>query len=100
MKLAFTIKHHDWDYIERRGGIELLTHLRGAATRVAFRRAAIDRAYVQFAAAEAAGRPDAEVGGLGLVVVQRALLAAEDLGGLLHAFRGDDPWDRLRRTTI
>jgi hypothetical protein len=100
MKLAFTIKHHDWEYIERRGGIELLTHLRGGAARVEFRRAAIERAYARFAAAEAEERPEAEIGGLGLVVVQRALLTAEDLGGLLHAFRGDDPWQRLRRTTI
>lgn len=100
MQLAFTVKHHDWEYIEQRGGIELLTHLRGAATRVEFRRSSIERAYARFATADAEERSEAEVGGLGLVVVQRALLAAEDLGGLLHAFRGDDPWQRLRKTTI
>ncbi|MGI8846437.1 MAG: hypothetical protein ACR2HC_09760 [Thermoleophilaceae bacterium] len=100
MQLAFTIKLHHWDYVERQGGIELLTHLREASTRVVFRRAAIERAYEGFAAAEADGRVEAEVGGLGLVVVQRALLAAEDLGGLLHAFRADDPWERLRKSTI
>jgi hypothetical protein len=100
MQLAFTLKHNDWPYIERRGGIELLTHLRGAPARVAFRRAAITRALDTFSSGEAAGLPEPELGGLGLIVVQRALLAAEDLGGLLHAFHGDDPWGRLRATTI
>jgi hypothetical protein len=32
--------------------------------------------------------------------MQRALLAAEDLGGLIHAFRSRDPWTALRATTI
>jgi hypothetical protein len=100
MQLAFTLKHHDSNYVEHRGGIELLTHLRGAASRVEFRRAAITRAKERFASGEAEERSEAELGGLGLIVIQRALLAAEDLGGLLHAFRGDDPWQRLRKTSI
>jgi len=32
--------------------------------------------------------------------MQRALLAAEDLGGVLSAFRADDPWTELRATAI
>lgn len=100
MQLAFTLKHNDWPYIERRGGIELLTHLRGAPARVEFRRAAITRAHETFSSGEAENLSEAALGGLGLIVVQRALLAAEDLGGLLHAFLGDDPWRRLRATTI
>ncbi len=37
---------------------------------------------------------------MGLIVVQRAVLAAEDLGGLLYALRGTDPWTDLRAATI
>ncbi len=65
-----------------------------------YRREAIDRAYARFVYAEDAGRSDAEIGGLGLLVMQRALLAAEDLGGLLHAFRAPDSWARLVRATV
>jgi hypothetical protein len=60
-----------------------------------FRREAVDRAYQRFVAAEDVGRPDPEVGGLGMLVLQRSLLAAEDLGELLHAFLGTDPWARM-----
>jgi hypothetical protein len=31
-----------------------------------------------------------------LSVLQRSLLAVADLGGMLHAFAGPDPWIRLR----
>jgi hypothetical protein len=62
--------------------------------------ASIQSAYDQFSAAEQEGRSDSEIGGLGLIVLQRALFAAEDLGGLLHAFHGDKPWTRLRTATI
>lgn len=100
MKAAFTLRHLDWPYVERRGGIELLTHLRGAGPRADARREGIDRAFARFQAAESDERFDAEIGGLGLVVVQRALLAAEDLGGLLYAFRTGDPWTEIRATRI
>jgi len=100
MKAAITLPPHDPEYVERRGGVELLSHLRGAPSRVAYRQRAIQRAYDRFAAAEDNAHDDSEIGGLGLIVLQRALLAVEDLGGLLHAFGGSEPWIRLRSTTI
>jgi hypothetical protein len=100
MKMSLVVKHHDHAYVERRGGFELYTHLRGAPGRVAYRRDAIDRAWHLYDGAAGSRKPDAELGGLGLIVVQRALVAAEDLGGLLHGFAGPDPWRRLRQTGI
>ena len=100
MKLAIDIEHQNPGYIDQRGGVALLSHLRGASDRVEHRRGAIDRACGLFEAAIDEGKPDPEAGGLGLLVMQRALLAAEDLGGLLHAFDGTDPWERLRTTKI
>jgi len=100
MKVGLSIAHHDHGYVERRGGWELLTHLRGAPARVEYRREAIARALRGYEQAASDRKPNAEVSGLGLIVLQRALLAAEDLGGLLHAFAGPRPWDRLRATTI
>lgn len=41
-----------------------------------------------------------EVGGLGSLVLQRALLAAEDLGALVHDLLAPDPWHQLRATRI
>jgi hypothetical protein len=100
MKLGIGLAHHDHVYVERRGGWELLTHLRGGGVRADYRRRAADRSLKRFEEAREAGAPDAEVGGHGLLVLQRALLAAEDLGGLLHAFADPDPWSALRRTRI
>lgn len=100
MQIGITLPPHDPTYVEARGGVELLSHLRGAAARVEYRRLAIQRAYDRFETAEDGGRSDSEVGGLGLIVLQRALLAVEDLGGVLYAFGGPDPWKRLRSATL
>jgi hypothetical protein len=100
VKLAITLEHHDHAYVERRGGWELLTHLRGAEARVEFRRQVIRRAWDAFDQAGAADESQARVTGLGLIVLQRALLAAEDLGGVLHALGGPDPWVRVRTASI
>lgn len=101
VKGGVVLKHHDWQYVERRGGIDLLTHLRGAADRADYRRSSISRAVDLFEAADGAGDcPDSEVGGLGLVVAQRALLAAEDLGGALHGLRQSDAWEGMRGASI
>src|SRR3954462_1347170 len=100
MYLAVTIEHDDPGYVEDRGGYALLSHLRGAPARVAHRRETIQRALDAFESAERDGQPDPEIGGRGLLLLQRALLAAEDLGGLLHAFAGPDPWQRLRTARI
>jgi hypothetical protein len=44
--------------------------------------------------------PEPEAGGLGLHVLQRAVLCVEDLGALLHALGSDDPWPRLTGYTV
>lgn len=98
--MKLTVKHHDHAYVERRGGWELYTHLRGSAPRKDYRLRAIQRAADEHARAVAAERTESELGGLGLIVLQRSLLAVEDLAGLLHAFDGPDPWQRLRNTGI
>lgn len=96
MQIGLTLPPHDPAYVASRGGDQLWSHLRGAPGRVQYRRRAIERAFERFVAAEHGGSPEAEIGGLGLIVLQRALLAAEDLGGLLHALDGPQPWSRLR----
>ena len=100
MLLEIDIDHDDPGYVEARGGFALLSYLRSGAERSAHRREAIDRALTLFEQAERDGKPDPEVGGLGLLVLQRALLAAEDLGALVHGLLGPDPWLRLRNARI
>jgi hypothetical protein len=87
-------------FVASRGGWPLLSHFRGAEERVHHRRVAIERAFARFVTAERSGEPEPEVGGLGLLVLQRALLAAEDLGALIHAMLGPDPWRRLRSAKL
>lgn len=98
--MALRLRHHDHDYIERQCGWPLYTHLRNAGALAEFRAAAVERAWKNYRRAEADSRPDAERGGQGLIVIQRALLAAEDLGRLLHAFGEDRPWIAFRRAKI
>jgi hypothetical protein len=100
MQLAITLEHPDPAYVEHRGGFAMLTYLRGAPERAEHRRISVSRAHQLFLTAQAEARPSAETGGLGLLVLQRALLAAEDLGLLLHAFDGPQPWERLRTAKI
>jgi hypothetical protein len=80
--------------------VALLSYLREGAARAEHRREAIQRALDLYDNARAEGRPSAEVGSFGLLVLQRALLAVEDVGVLLHAFAGEDPWERLRSARI
>jgi hypothetical protein len=100
MKAGIKIQQTDSAYVEERGGIELLSHLRAGPARADYRGRAIERAYERFERAVQEGAPEAEIGGYGLLVLQRALLAGEDLGGVLHAFASDEPWPALRLTTI
>jgi hypothetical protein len=79
MKMAVVVQHHDPEYVERKVGWPLYTHLRGAGPRSASRAEAIERAWGSYRRAAARGSPGSELGGLGLIVLQRALLAAEDL---------------------
>lgn len=101
LHLEIDIAEVDSAYVEQRGGTALLSYLREGTARAEHRREAIQRAVNLYdkAAATTSG-PTAEVGGYGLLVLQRALFAVEDLGVLLHAFAGDDPWTRLRSARI
>ena len=90
----------DLAYVEQRGGVALLSYLREGAARAEHRREAIQRALDLYDNARAEDRPSAEVGSFGLLVLQRVLLAVEDVGVLLHAFAGEDPWERLRSARI
>ena len=100
LKVGLTLPPHDQQYLERRGGIELMSHLRSAGPRAEYRSAAIDRAHDRYIAGDQAHANESELCGLGLIVLQRAYLAVEDLAGLIHAFGGPDPWHRLRSTTV
>jgi len=94
LRLVYT--HHDHDYVERRGGPLLYTHMRGAGGRGRYRRVALERADAMYATALAEESASMRVGGLGLLLLQRAMLAAEDLGGLLQALLGKPPsFERL-----
>jgi hypothetical protein len=55
-------------------------------------RGAIRRAESLYAARLADSGSESEISGLGLLVLQRAMLAIEDLGGLLHAFTDPPSW--------
>jgi hypothetical protein len=71
MKLGIGLAHHDHSYVNRRGGWELLTELRGGGVRADYRRRAVDRSFKRFEVARVLGAPDAEVGGHGLLRVPR-----------------------------
>jgi hypothetical protein len=100
MQLAITLDHPKPAYVEQRGGFAMLTYLRGTPKRAEHRRISVRRAHERFLTAQEEQRSNAETGGLGLLVLQRALLAAEDLGRLLHALDGPEPWERLRTAKI
>jgi hypothetical protein len=100
MQLGLSITHHDHSYIEERGGHVFYSHVRGAPARCTYRERAVVRAFQLYERGVADGLPEPELGGRGLLVLQRALLAAEDIGGLLHALAAPDPWARLVSTTI
>ncbi len=92
MQIGIDLEHHDHAYVERRGGHVLWSYCREAPARCAFRRASLDRAVSLY---ETDDVDDDERGGMGLLVLQRALLATEDLARLLHVFRGTPSWQRF-----
>jgi hypothetical protein len=91
--------HGDSSYIEEKLGRELYSQMRGMPRIADFRRQAIARAYRLYEQAVAAGAPEPEVTGLGLLTLQRALLACEDLGALLYALGGKPQWLRFTSYT-
>jgi hypothetical protein len=102
MRFGLQLTHHDFDYVERRGGAPLFSHMRGVAGRARYREEAVRRAERLYVASAAggAGADNTRIAGMGLLVIQRATLAAEDLGGLLWALDGEDPWSRLTSTKV
>jgi hypothetical protein len=95
IEVRVTVEGADPGYVERKLGPALYTHLRGAEAIATFREGALARALSRYRDARAAGRPEPEVGGLALLVLQRAGFTVEDLGALLFAFEGEDAWGRL-----
>jgi hypothetical protein len=76
-------------------GAALYAHLRAVPRINEFRRGAIRRAESLYATRLAASASESELSGLGLLVLQRSILAIEDLGGLLHAFTDPPSWKAL-----
>jgi hypothetical protein len=77
------------------GGAALYAHLRAVLSITDFRRDAIRRAERLYDERLAASADEKEISGLGLLVLQRAMFAVEDLGGLLHAFTDPPSWSGL-----
>ncbi len=99
MQLALTVPAEE-TRIEQRGGHELLSHFLGAKARTKYRREAIDRALRLYEKAFEEESDSPRLTGLGLLVLQRALLPVEDLGRLIYALQGDQPWRRLLEAKI
>lgn len=85
----------DPEFIGRSSGYPFYAHLQGAERIVEFRLNALNKASARYKEASVEARPEPEVAGYGLLVIQRAVLLAEDLGGLLHAVVSADPWQGL-----
>lgn len=77
------------------GGAALYAHLRAVPSITDFRRSAIRRAEKLYDVRLAAAAREEEISGLGLLVLQRAMFALEDLGALLHAFTDPPSWSGL-----
>jgi hypothetical protein len=93
MRLKVEIRDADPGYVEEKVGAALYVHLRGVPAIVDFRRAAIERAYARHADCDP--NDECRRGALALLVLQRAMLAVEDLGGLLHALDHPPSFERL-----
>jgi hypothetical protein len=89
----------DAEYIREKLGVELFSQLRGSPRVAEFRRGSVARAYGLYEQAVVDQKPEPEITGLGLLVLQRALLACEDLGALLHALAGEQHWMRFTSYT-
>jgi hypothetical protein len=93
LELSFTITDADPAYVEQRTGAELYMHLRAVPTIAAHRRDAVERAHALYINASS----EDDHGALGLLVLQRAMLPVEDLGGLLYAL--EEPASFVRLTS-
>jgi hypothetical protein len=93
MRLKVEIRESDAGYVEEKVGAELYVHLRAVPAIVDFRRAAIERASSLHADCDPAD--ECRRGALGLLLLQRAMFAIEDLGGLLYALDEPPSFERL-----
>ena len=99
MRIRLHTQGADIDYVEERLGRELYSHFRGLARVAAFRIHAVARAHDLYEEASQDALPESEVAGRGLLVLQRAMLCAEDLGSVLWALAGDVQGNWLRLTS-
>jgi hypothetical protein len=83
LELKLEIKDADPSYVESKVGARLYVHMRAVPAIAAFRRRALERAHALYEAGDDGN--EGRLGALGLLVLQRAMLAVEDLGGLLYA---------------
>lgn len=93
MRLKLEINDADPGYVEEKIGAELYVHLRAAPAIIDYRRRAIDRALALHTDGDK--EDECRQSGLGLLVLQRAMLAVEDLGGLLFALEHPSSFERL-----
>lgn len=93
MQLRVEIRDAGPAYVDEKVGAELYIHLRAVPAIIDFRRAALERAAALHNASDA--QDECRRGALALLVLQRAMLAAEDLGGLLYALDEPPSFERL-----
>jgi hypothetical protein len=91
LRIGISIAHHDHDYVERRGGHAFFSHLRGAPDRARYREEALRRGERLYHEAVTTSAVPELICGAGLIVLQRAALAVDDLAVVLHALAEDDP---------
>lgn len=96
----FSLREADQERVENSVGWPLYTHMRGIPRIVAFRRRALDGAHELYKTALAEVMAETGISARGLLVLQRAGLAVEDLGGLLFALGCADPFVGLTATKI
>jgi len=94
LQLKVEIQDADPGYVVDKLTREIYVHLRAVPANIDFRRQALERAGELYANCDPTD--EGRRGGLGLLVLQRAMLAVEDLGGLLYALDVEPPsFERL-----
>jgi len=95
VELRLRVTGADPAHVDATLGAPLSSHLESVYQLVPWRLAAVDRAHQMYTRAVADREEEPRVTGLGLLVLQRAALAVEDLGGVLYALTGPNMWERL-----
>jgi hypothetical protein len=95
--IILTTVHDDLERLDELLGRALYSHLRGMGRITEFRRGAVQRAFAMYEEAGKTGADELQIGGFGLLVNQRTLLAVEDLGALIYALSGPsaERWTRF-----